>query len=450
MKRVLFLFLAVVLIAGLFLLTLTYAPRQVDQAWRAVGLPASSLRQIAALLPGQAAAVLAEPVDRPVALIASGTLEAEETHVASEIGGQVAEVLVDEGEAVTAGQVLLRLDDALLRAQLAEADQAVQTAQANLALAKAEPRSSQIHAAQATLREAKATLEGAKQGLEDAKRARDDLQALNAQIDSARSRIALANRRIDQARARQAAVRVRRESIATDTSDQGQTQRAIYDKQLAAAAEGIAAAEQEAQGARRILNALVAMRTTPVGPDAAVHAAESQVKLAEAGVAVAQAGLEAASAGPRAEAIALAEARLAQAEAARQVLRVQAAKSTIASPLAGLVTARIADPGELASPGSPLLTVADLTQMTLLVYVPEPRIGEVHVGMGARVKVDSYPERVFPGVVNTISQRAEFTPKNVQTQEERVETVVAVEIQLANPDGALKPGMPADAEFVQR
>ena len=102
----------------------------------------------------------------------------------------------------------------------------------------------------------------------------------------------------------------------------------------------------------------------------------------------------------------------------------------------------------MAAPGAPLLIVADLSQITLVVYVPEPRIGQVRVGQEAQVTVDAYPGRTFTGAVSYISPRAEFTPKNVQTQEERVETVFAVEIKLANADGYLKPGMPADAELV--
>ncbi len=380
-------------------------------------------------------------------LTASGTLEAEETRIASEIAGQVTQVLVEEGQPVELGQVLVRLDQAFLQAQIAEADQAVQTARANLTLAQSGPRQSQVDAAEAALRQAKAALEGAKQGVKDAQRGRDELQELDAQIHAAQARAALAQRQIEQARARQAAIGVLRESIASDGSDQGQTQRAIYDKQQGAAAETIAAAEQEARGAQRTLRFLQSIRANPLALDAGVRSAEGQVRQAEAGVRLAETAWVAASAGSRPEVVDLALAKLAQAEAARDGLRVQAGKFVIASPLAGIITARIADPGEMAAPGAPLLTVADLSQITLVVYVPEPRIGQVHVGQETQVKVDAYPGRTFAGTVSYISPRAEFTPRNVQTHEERVDTVFAVEIKLANIDGSLKPGMPADAEF---
>ena len=190
------------------------------------------------------------------------------------------------------------------------------------------------------------------------------------------------------------------------------------------------------------------MRAKPVALDVQVRAAQEQVRLADAAVAVAEADLALASAGPRPESVAVAQAQVAEAEAARALLIAQAAKNTIASPIDGLVTVRAIQPGEMAAPGVPLLKVADLGRITLVVYVPLARIGQVQVGQAAHVRVDAYPDRVFSGAVSYISPRAEFTPKNIQTPSGRTETVLAVEISLDNPDGALKPGMPADAEIL--
>jgi HlyD family secretion protein len=101
--------------------------------------------------------------------------------------------------------------------------------------------------------------------------------------------------------------------------------------------------------------------------------------------------------------------------------------------------------GERVEIGTPLFTLVDLDSLYVKVYVPEPSIGKVTLGQEARVHVDTYPGRAFPARVTRISQEAEFTPKNVETREERVKLVFAVEIALAeNPGGILKPGMPAD------
>ena len=271
-----------------------------------------------------------------------------------------------------------------------------------------------------------------------------------ARSNAAEGRTALAQRQVEVQQARQAVLRVLRESIANDGSDQGQTQRAIYDQQQAAADETIAAAQAELQGAQRTLNLLRQMRANPVSADAQVRAAASQVRLAEEAVAVAKAGLALAAAGPQGEAVAVAAAQVAEAEAARDVVAAQLAKTTLASPVDGVVVLRAVEPGETIVAGVPLLHVADLSQMTLTVYVPLERIGQVQVGQPAQIRVDAYPGRAFDGVVSAIVARAEFTPKNILAAGERSEAVVAVTITLlgGNADSALKPGMPADAELL--
>jgi multidrug resistance efflux pump len=124
---------------------------------------------------------------------------------------------------------------------------------------------------------------------------------------------------------------------------------------------------------------------------------------------------------------------------------VQISKLRLLAPRDGIVTERVADPGELAAPGATLLTLANLDQVTLTVYVPDMQMGRVHLGQEADVSVDAYPGETFKGTVTYIAAQAEFTPKNVQTKEERANLVFAVKITLANADHRLKPGMPADA-----
>ena len=103
--------------------------------------------------------------------------------------------------------------------------------------------------------------------------------------------------------------------------------------------------------------------------------------------------------------------------------------------------------GEAATAGGPLLTIANLDSVTLDVYIPETQIGHLQVGQEVKVMVDSYPARVFTGQLARIADEAEFTPRNVQTQEERVNLVFAVTVRIPNPSHTLKPGMPADATF---
>jgi HlyD family secretion protein len=179
--------------------------------------------------------------------------------------------------------------------------------------------------------------------------------------------------------------------------------------------------------------------------EAQANAARSQVEIAATGVELAQAQLEGLEMGATPEQIAAAEAQVAIARAALESLQVQATKFTLQAPISGLVLERPVHVGEVALPGAPLVTLADLDHLTLTVYVPEDQLGRVQIGQPVSVTVDAYPGRAFTGSVSFIAGQAEFTPKNVQTREERVNMVFAVKVQLPNPDHALKPGMPADA-----
>jgi HlyD family secretion protein len=153
-------------------------------------------------------------------------------------------------------------------------------------------------------------------------------------------------------------------------------------------------------------------------------------------------------AGPMPEEVAIAGAQVRQAEAALASVEVQLDKLNLTAPRAGVITERPANPGELANPGATLMNLGDLDQVTLTVFIPETQIGRVRVGQTARVEVDAYPGETFEGSVAFIAPEAEFTPKNVQTEEERVNLVFAVKITLDNPGHRLKPGMPADAQII--
>ena len=449
MKRLLLLLLlALLVLAGALVAGLFWAPDQLQQAWTSLELPAEGLAWLAQRVPASQLDA-PQPAQEASAIVASGFLEADEVAIVAEMAGQVVEVLADEGQVVTAGQPLVRLDDGQLQAELRQAEQAVAVAQAALDLAQAGPRPAEVDATRAQLSQAQAALDGARQALLDAQAARDDPQALSARIDAAEGRAALAERQIEVQKARQALIGVLAAAIAGDGSDQGQAQRAIYDKQAAAAAENLAAAQAESDGARQVLSYLRQMRADPISADVQVRAAEDQVAMAEQGVAVAEAGLALAEAGPRPEAVGIAAAQVDVAGAARNAVAAQLAKSTLVSPLDGVVLLRAVEPGETVSPVVPLLRVADLGRMMLTVYVPLERVGHVQTGQRAQVSVDAYPGRTFAGRVTAIASQAEFTPKNILATGERSETVFAVTIALLgdNSDRALRPGMLADVQL---
>lgn len=122
--------------------------------------------------------------------------------------------------------------------------------------------------------------------------------------------------------------------------------------------------------------------------------------------------------------------------------------AVIFSPIGGVVLNTNLEVGEMAFPGTSILTLADITKPWIHVYVNEKRLGQVMIGQKARVKVDSFPGRSFEGRVVSISNKAEFTPKTIQTRDERVKLVFAVKVTIENPDRSLKPGMPADVDII--
>ncbi len=143
-----------------------------------------------------------------------------------------------------------------------------------------------------------------------------------------------------------------------------------------------------------------------------------------------------------------AESAYLQAKSSLEYIDAFLVDTKLHAPISGVVTSKNLEVGETAFPGVAVLTLADLKLVWMKIYVAEPVMGLINLGDEARITVDSYPGRTFLGKVTFISQEPEFTPKNVQTQEERTKLVFAVKIEMENEDLALKPGMPADAEIL--
>lgn len=382
-------------------------------------------------------------------LTASGVIEAREVSITAEVGGRIVDILADEGDGVEEGAILVRLDTALLEAEMGRAQAAAALAQANLAQVKAGAREEEIRAAQAALEKAIAAQEGAKRAWEDARAALEDPQELNLQIAEAETQLALAEHQLSQAQAQLATAQIMRDKHERDGSAEGQALYEAYGYQVSAAEGALAAAQEQLAGAQKNLENLWALKENPISLQAQVHAAQAQYEVAAAAAEVAQAALESLKAGATAEEIAAAQAQLEQAEAALGLLEVQREKMTLKAPLSGLVASRSVQIGEIASPGAILLTLANLDQVELTVFIPENRLGEIRLGQKVTIEVNSFPGKGYQGEVVYISSEAEFTPRNVQTKEERVNTVFAVKIRLPNPEHELKPGMPADATFEQ-
>ncbi len=415
------------------------SPEQATQFLVDSGLEASRAEQFVAWVGGQT------EVQEEQVLIASGSIEGEEVAIVSEFGGRIVELYAKEGGEVEAGKPVVKLDTALLLAQVAQAEAAVAAAEANLETVKAGTHPAEILAAEAMLHQAIAERDAAERAWRDVEAIRDNPQEIDAQITQARAAVDLAAAQIEQAESRVATAQVERDQYRAQGSMEEKWLYRVYDYQVGAAQLAVEAARADKRGADQTLAALKALRANPLALTSQVHMAEAQYHMAVAGVAVAIAKLDELKAGPTPEEIAVAEAQIAQARAAVSGLRTQIDKMTLRSPLAGMVSSQSAHAGEAATAGATLLTVANLDEVKLTIYVPEDELGRVYLGQVVEVRVDSFPGRVFSGTVSYISQQAEFTPKNVQTEKERVNMVFAVRVRLPNPGHLLKPGMPADA-----
>lgn len=169
--------------------------------------------------------------------------------------------------------------------------------------------------------------------------------------------------------------------------------------------------------------------------EARVQSAKDNVALTDSQIAQAQAGVQ------------QAQKAVEQAQAALGLINIQMEKLVVHSAAAGVVMTRNIEPGEVIQPGFSVMTIGQEDQLTLKVYIPEDEYGRISLGDRAIITVDSYPDKQYNAVVNQIAEQAEFTPRNVQTKEDRQTLVFAIQLAIEYPQGDLKPGMPADVVF---
>jgi HlyD family secretion protein len=308
------------------------------------------------------------PTDR---VRASGSVEATEVQVSAQVGGRLLELLVVEGDRVTAGQTLARLDttDARLALRRATADR--DQAAAQLALLEAGSRQEDIRQAEAQVKGAEADVVGA----------RDDLAS--AETDLVRFETLLKSNSGSQKQRDDAAAR-----------------RDLAQARLRAAQERVRAAQ------------------------------EAKVRLDK---------------GARPQEIAAARARVASTEAQIATFEQNITDATVVAPVAGLVTQKLADAGEILAPRTPIVNLVDLDHAWANIYIDEPLVPRLRIGQPATLFTDAGGSGL-KGTVTFVSPKAEFTPRNVQTAEERSKLVYRIKVSVDNSQGVLKQGMPVEAD----
>jgi len=346
------------------------------------------------------------------AIRVSGNIEVTEAEVSFKIPGRVTERFVSEGETVQAGQIVARLDDSELVRDISLRRAEVAAAEAVLAELEAGSRPEEIAQAEAAARQTQARLA--------------ELEAGSRPAEIATAEAAVERARADAVRWESEFNRISR------LHEEGVVSAQLLDSVRSSqdmAHEQLRSAEQQLSLVRE-------------GPR------KEQIEQARAVLQQSRAQLALVQAGPRKEQIDQAKARLEQTRQALAAAETRLSYTLVASPLTGVVLSENIEPGEFVSAGTPVVTVAELAHVWLRAFINETDLGRVKVGQTARITADTYPGKSYEGRVSFLSSQAEFTPRNVQTQQERVKLVYRVKIDLPNPDQELKPGMPADAEIL--
>jgi len=410
------------------------------------------------------------------AITASGTLSTVEVPVAPEVSGRVVEIYISEGAAVNAGDLLFRLDDEVLQAQYNQVTAAVEAASATLDAAQAQllyaqrqrdlaalgaraqdtqsrlatwtattmtdfqpawyfQKSEAIAAAQAEVDAARLALTDEQTSLAQELQKASNQDFIDAERRLAQAQVAytVAQATLDQARLSNDDNLIDAAQENFDLADSElRDARLQYDRMLStSAADAVLQARARVAVAQaRYDNARNALSALQTGDESV------QVSVADAGVEQAQA------------AVAQAEANLNQANAALALVEMQLDRATVKAPIDGVILARNLEVGQLVAAGGIVMTIGQVTQLDLTVYIPEDRYGQVTVGQRVEIKADSFPGETFAGSVTWISDTAEYTPRNVQTADSRASTVYAVRISVPNDDSRLKPGMPVDVTFL--
>ena len=356
-------------------------------------------------------------------IVVSGNIELEEINIAFKTAGKLIERTVDEGDLVRKGQLIARLDRDQLVAQharetaglessgfqLAQARTSLDWQRANTA-ADIEQRKADLDAAQARLAE-----------LRNGSRPQEKADA-KAAVDAAASQLERARRDWDRAQ-----TLYKDDDISTAQYDQFHNAWESADAALKSAREReglvLAGPRQEEIDAQA----------------AAVERARAALKMAQAN------DIEIKR---REEELQTRRAEIGRSKASLALIQSQIDDTTAFSPVDGVVLVKSADVGEILAPGTTVVTVGDIDHPWLRGYINETDLGKVQLGSKARVTTDSYPGRVYDGRVTFISSEAEFTPKQIQTEQERVKLVYRIKIEIANPKHELKSNMPADAAIV--
>jgi HlyD family secretion protein len=349
----------------------------------------------------------------PGVLGVSGRIEGDDAAVSAKLAGRIREITVREGDHVEAGQVLAVLDDAQIRAREQQSEAMVRQAEARLRLSQHQVTvlGEQLRQSEIGVGQARADAEG--------------------RVNEAEGRLAAAEAQLAQAVAAHAQAKWERDAYTRLVQKGYVAEQDAMQKQYTEEAQAavVSANRRQVEAARGAVTTAKANLDNPAIRSAQVAAVQAQILQAQADIAASQADAE-------------------RARAALDEARANRADLQVIAPFAGTVATRTAEPGEVVTPGTPIVTLVNLGQVYLRAFVPGGEIGRVRVGQPARVYLDSAPNTPIDAQVIRIDPEASFTPENTYFREDRVKQVVGVKLLINGALGFAKPGMPADGEIL--
>ena len=346
-------------------------------------------------------------------VVTPGRIAGDEATVSAKTAGRVREIRFREGDIVQAGEVIALLDDDQVKAREDAAISAVQQAEARVRSSQQQITvlQAQVHGSSLSVDQSKIDSQG--------------------RVSQAKAQVAAAEAALAQARAadNQAQYDYENQSKLAKDGDLSERQGMLAKSNLEATTAGVRAAEEQVKAARGAYNAQLAALKTPAILTSQTLSIQEQINKAQSEIAAAMADAE------------KARAQLREAEANRSDLQIVA-------PFDGTITVRSVEPGEVINPGTAIVTLVNLQELYLRVFVPIADIERVKVGQPARIYLDSQPGRAIDATVSRIDPDAAFTPENTYYREDRVRQVVGVKLAIKNTDGAAKPGVPGEGEIL--
>jgi HlyD family secretion protein len=349
----------------------------------------------------------------PGVLGVSGRIEGDDAAVSAKLAGRIREITVREGDHVQAGQVLAVLDDAQIRAREQQSEAMVRQAEARVRLSQHQVTvlGEQLRQSEIGVGQARADAEG--------------------RVNEAEARLAAAEAQLAQAVAAHAQAKWERDAYTRLVQKGYVAEQDAMQKQYTEEAQAavVSANRRQVEAARGAVTTAKANLDNPAIRSAQAAAIQAQILQAQADIAASQADAE-------------------RARAALDEARANRADLQVIAPFTGTVATRTAEPGEVVTPGTPIVTMVNLGQVYLRAFVPGGDIGRVRVGQPARVYLDSAPNTPIDAQVIRIDPEASFTPENTYFREDRVKQVVGVKLLINGALGFAKPGMPADGEIL--